>query len=762
MPKRKGRGKGGSRDAVGHIEKSDMQNARMEKYYRTQKIVPDNEWDQLWEAMRVPLPTTFRVAGSRQAAQVLNETIKTTHTPQLKGVEFEGQELPPPVQLPWYPDGLAWQFNAHKSALRKQPEFKKFHSFLVFETEVGNISRQEAVSMIPPLLLDVQPHHRVIDMCAAPGSKTAQLLEALHAHDTLTSSSTPTGLLIANDSDNKRAHMLIHQSARLPSPSLMVTNLDASIYPVIRVGAAEDDFVGHTRAEKKKAGVLAFDRILCDVPCSGDGTMRKNPAIWKRWSPMDGNGLHSLQLRILQRAMRMLKDGGRIVYSTCSLNPVENEAVVSAALQSVPDYELIDVSDRLPGLIRRPGLSTWTPSSDRECNTSFPTYSSYIDSLSEENRKQTKMSEGQWPPPEGVNLKLERCIRIYPHLQDTGGFFVAVLEKKVKQADEKGSDAEDAASLGKRPAGSPVPVPQSEAKKPRISSEEVSSLSGAEAGDNKKLDEEVTVSSDTASKPAEVKQKGKPESESGGGSFKEPPYTFLSADDPVVQTFTDQLHLTSNFPASNVLVRNPVGDAIRAIYLSNNIGRSIIENNDYTRLRLLTCGTKLFVKQGAEKSPDTQFRILCEGLPAVMPYIKPETILDGDLGTLKVLMSDYYPLCSTLPQSFRAKIDDEPNGNYIVRFPPEHAEGGTITHNLILPIWKSNFSVCLMIEKKAKSALSLRVFGEDLTTAARMANEKKAKQPAEEKPLSTNEPKDDGADTGDVENGKDMEMVVDA
>jgi hypothetical protein len=60
-----------------------------------------------------------------------------------------------------YPDGLAWQFSVPKAVLRKQAAFRKFQSFLVYETEVGNISRQESVSMIPPLLLDVQPHHRV-------------------------------------------------------------------------------------------------------------------------------------------------------------------------------------------------------------------------------------------------------------------------------------------------------------------------------------------------------------------------------------------------------------------------------------------------------------------------------------------------------------------------------------------------------------------------------------------------------------------------
>ena len=74
---------------------------------------------------------------------------------------------------------------------------------------------------------------------------------------------------------------------------------------------------------------ILFDRILCDVPCSGDGTIRKAPDIWRRWTPGNGNGLHPLQLRIALHACQMLKIGGRLVYSTCTFNPIEDEAVVA-------------------------------------------------------------------------------------------------------------------------------------------------------------------------------------------------------------------------------------------------------------------------------------------------------------------------------------------------------------------------------------------------------------------------------------------------
>ena len=86
-----------------------------------------------------------------------------------------------PSCLAWYPDQLAWQLNLTRKDIRREEAYFKLHNFLISETESGNISRQETVSMIPPLVLDVKPHHKVFDMCAAPGSKTGQLIEAMHS-----------------------------------------------------------------------------------------------------------------------------------------------------------------------------------------------------------------------------------------------------------------------------------------------------------------------------------------------------------------------------------------------------------------------------------------------------------------------------------------------------------------------------------------------------------------------------------------------------
>ncbi|KAF7795210.1 hypothetical protein EIP86_006360 [Pleurotus ostreatoroseus] len=707
-----------------------MHNERFEKYYRTQHIIPEDEWDKFMSSLRSPLPTTFRVAGSRQTARLLNDTIKNTHVPHLAGVEFEGEMVSPPTQIPWYPEGLAWQFNVAKKVLRKSPEFKKFHNFLVFETEV------------------------VMDMCAAPGSKTAQLLEALHAQDTVMSSSFPSGLLIANDSDYKRTHLLIHQSARLPSPALMVTNHDASIFPAIKIPSEHLVFAPgtKTRVVNKRQHQLLFDRILCDVPCSGDGTLRKNLGIWKKWSPMDGNGLHgdfSLQVRILQRAMRMLQKGGRIVYSTCSMNPVENEAVVSAALKSIPGFELVDMSNYLPSLIYRPGLTTWTPAVNREVTTEFATFQDFIQSVPESQRADVKMTESHWPPPatEANELYLTRCMRIYPHLQDTGGFFIAVLQKKPSPGEVALSSNE--AAENKRQAQHVEDLETSEPKKPKLSDDH--QALEADEVDDERMDSTPTASTSTGQQQATV-----PKLAAGKGGdlhFKENPYTFLQPDDQVVKTCFAQLNLTQDFPATNMLVRNPTGDALRSIYLTNDIVKDIVLHNDYTRMRLMTCGTKVINKQeGAaakREGAEMQFRVLSEGLPVVLPYITSDTIIPADLTALRVMMQTYYPVCANFEEPFKSAVDSRTPGCYIVRFQQGQTDGASLSHDLVLPIWKSNVSITLMLEKKAKSALSLRVFGEDITTAARDEAQKKKLIVSEQ-----TTPVGGGGEAGDVEHAR--------
>lgn len=182
---------------------------------------------------------------------------------------------------------------------------------------------------------------QVLDMCAAPGSKTFQLLEMLHDMDGSATGSgnaagssqpTPTGFVVANDADAQRCNLLTHQTKRMCSPCLMVTNHEAQAFPRVSAALAARPAPGSIAAAQASAeaavgangdagadasnGVssrvsrddtMLFDRILADVPCSGDGTMRKAPDIWRRWSVNNGNGLHNLQLRIALQAARLLK-----------------------------------------------------------------------------------------------------------------------------------------------------------------------------------------------------------------------------------------------------------------------------------------------------------------------------------------------------------------------------------------------------------------------------------------------------------------------
>ncbi|KAI8922766.1 S-adenosyl-L-methionine-dependent methyltransferase [Entophlyctis helioformis] len=394
-----------------------LENKSFEDYYKN--IVPSDQWDDFMASLRKPLPVSFRFTGSRNHAQDLREYMKKEYFPKLKGFAIEGEEVQPPEPVPWYPNDLAWVFDCGRTALRKSPQVNDFHRFLVSETEVGNISRQEVVSMVPVFFLDVKPGHKVglgllitlhCDRCAAPGSKTAQLLEAVHANENETAGeSMPDGLVVANDSDYDRAMMLVHQAKRLQSPCLLVTNHEGQEFPRIFLSDRESE---------KGSTVLQFDRILCDVPCSGDGTLRKNKTIWRSYSIGNGNGLHRIQKSVLLRGCELLKVGGRLVYSTCTFNPIENEAVLASIINETNGaFRLVDASDILPDLVRHKGLSTWKPH-----DKSGKPLEAYDPS-------NPAIQESFFPPSNAATLGLEHCMRIYPLPQNGGGFFVAVLEK---------------------------------------------------------------------------------------------------------------------------------------------------------------------------------------------------------------------------------------------------------------------------------------------------------------------------------------------
>lgn len=380
------------------------ENEKFDRYYKDQNIVPENEWEAFKMSITSDLPITFRIVTN------------TVHTQQLKSKTDEIVEKFPDLCQPvkWLHHNLAYQLNVSRSQLRSEPQLKEFHQMIVREAEAGTLFRQEAVSMIPVSLLDVQPHHVILDMCSAPGSKTSQIIERMHtlwASDPASEiTAYPPGVCVANELSPKRAHMLIHHISALNSPSLVVQTRCAQLLPNM--------FYADTGAR------IQYDRVLADVPCSGDGTLRKAPALWQKWNAGCGAGLHKLQLQIAKRGAHLLKVGGRMVYSTCSLNPIENESVVAALIREAGGcLKVVDASGDLEGLAKYSGLLKWKAGWGEE----------FFDSYEEVPKKLQKKIQPTFFPPKGEEeakkLGLDKCMRMIPHLSNTGGFFVAVLEK---------------------------------------------------------------------------------------------------------------------------------------------------------------------------------------------------------------------------------------------------------------------------------------------------------------------------------------------
>lgn len=195
----------------------------------------------------------------------------------------------------------------------------ELRALLEGEGAAGELAYQDEASQMVAHLLDVQMGARVLDLCAAPGGKTLIL-------------ASRAGSIVASDLHRHRVSAMRERFVRARGHvPIQVLALDAA---------------------QPLPFSAQFDRVLVDVPCSGTGTLARNPEIRWRLTPEDLLDLQARQSAILTNALDALAPGGRLVYSTCSLEPEENEQVVEPVLALRPGYQLVDARAMLQGHLR--------------------------------------------------------------------------------------------------------------------------------------------------------------------------------------------------------------------------------------------------------------------------------------------------------------------------------------------------------------------------------------------------------------------------
>lgn len=240
---------------------------------------------------------------------------------------------------------------------------------------LGHFYMQEAASMLPPALLDPGQDEAILDMCAAPGSKTTQIAARTSEGGLRTS-----GIVVANDVQEKRLWILNDAVQRTGSTNVVI---------VRKVG----QWYAKNMTER-------FDRVLCDAPCTAQGTARKDSDALRYCSIESIAKMARLQMELLEAAIHACKVGGRIVYSTCTLTPEENESVVLNLLNKFSDQlEVIHPKDALPAEL------DWDMSK----------------AISDSELVQKSLR----PTP----YALRPFLRLWPQTYDTEGFFCAVLRK---------------------------------------------------------------------------------------------------------------------------------------------------------------------------------------------------------------------------------------------------------------------------------------------------------------------------------------------
>lgn len=252
------------------------------------------------------LPVEFLERMEKQLGEEYPAFLESLERPRAVALRFnplKGQQpsLPFVMQsVPWEPMGYYYDPEA-------RPGLHPLH-------EAGVYYLQEASAMAPVTLLDPQPGECVCDLCAAPGGKTTQIAGRMAGE----------GFLLCNEINPKRAKILSRNIERMGVANALVTNEHPK--------NLADRYEGF------------FDRVLVDAPCSGEGMFRKEEAAVTDWSQETVLMCANRQKEILQSAAKLLKPGGRLVYSTCTFAPEENEQVVAAFLTNHPEFTALEIT----------------------------------------------------------------------------------------------------------------------------------------------------------------------------------------------------------------------------------------------------------------------------------------------------------------------------------------------------------------------------------------------------------------------------------
>ena len=265
------------------------------------------------------LPEKFLARMQQQLGDEYDEYLRSLQRPRAVALRFNPLKGDIPV-LPFVGEPVPWEPMGYYYAPDSRPGLHPYH-------EAGVYYLQEASAMASAALLEPQPGEIILDLCAAPGGKSTQIAGRMQGK----------GLLVSNEINQKRAKVLSRNIERLGIGNAVVTGEAPA--------ALADRFPGF------------FHRIMVDAPCSGEGMFRKEEAAITDWSEENVEMCARRQAEILDCAAAMLRPGGRLVYSTCTFAPQEDEEAVEAFLARHPEFEAEPVNapwfqESRPGMYR--------------------------------------------------------------------------------------------------------------------------------------------------------------------------------------------------------------------------------------------------------------------------------------------------------------------------------------------------------------------------------------------------------------------------